>query len=197
MPDRGIVTGPDGDEWGHRSSVWINQELAILAYRQFVEAKTIPVLPFFDPKVKLEGAMTSLIVNPLPLGSPEDVASEVTQWLTSSQFGGVSDKAFQQKWDQLSESAKKVVAGLIDEGGHDAKVTTVRRAAMRLFNIGSAEASKMVQDAKLEFINTDLVKLIRNPHSGDELSLHPTWEFALRRQIAEWSATQGRGSDVA
>src|SRR6266481_7632833 len=34
LQDRGMVIGPEGQEWGHRSSVWINQELAILAYRQ-------------------------------------------------------------------------------------------------------------------------------------------------------------------
>src|ERR1022692_159588 len=31
-----------------RSSMWINQELAILAYRQFFEAREIPILVFKD-----------------------------------------------------------------------------------------------------------------------------------------------------
>lgn len=197
LHDRGTVIGPEGEEWGHRSSVWINQELAILAYRQFFEEKKIPVLAFIDPNVKLEGAMTSLIVNPRPLGSAQDVASAVTQWLTDSQFGAVSDEAFQQKWRQLSEPARNVVAGLLAEGGHNVKETAVRRTVMRLFNIDSNQASQMVRKAKLEFINTDLVKLIHNIHSGDELSVHPTWEFALRREIAKWSSAQGRGNDVA
>src|SRR5437773_2014248 len=48
LQDRGIVTYADGGEWGHRSSVWVNQEVAILAYRQFFEAKAIPILAFAD-----------------------------------------------------------------------------------------------------------------------------------------------------
>jgi hypothetical protein len=64
LHDRGVVIGADGNEWGHRSSVWVNQELAILAYRQFFESRKIPLLAFMDSRVKIEGAMTSLIVNP-------------------------------------------------------------------------------------------------------------------------------------
>jgi hypothetical protein len=39
LQERGIVTTSDGEDLGHGSSVWINQELAILAYRQFFEAR--------------------------------------------------------------------------------------------------------------------------------------------------------------
>jgi hypothetical protein len=166
--------------------VWINQEVAILAYRQFFEAKKIPILAFADPKVKLEGAMTTLIVNPRPLGPPQDVAGVVKSWMTEVQFGGASDDAFITKWNQLSDDAKKVVAGLLEEGGYNVKETAVRHAAMKLFGMGSENASKAVRDAKLQFITTDLVKLIDNIHSGDELSVHPTWEFQLRRQTAHW-----------
>ncbi len=49
-----------------RSSVWTNQELALLAYRQFFERRTIPILAFKEQTVTLEGAMTAFIVNPKP-----------------------------------------------------------------------------------------------------------------------------------
>ncbi len=35
LHERGRVTASDGSDLGYRSSVWVNQELAILAYRQF------------------------------------------------------------------------------------------------------------------------------------------------------------------
>jgi hypothetical protein len=187
LHDRGLVTGPHGEEWGRRSSVWINQEVAILAYRQFLDARKIHVLAFADPNVKLEGAMTSLIVNPRSLGSTQEVASAVRAWLANNPFAGVSDEAFQSKWEQLSESARQVVAGLVEEGGHAVKETAIRRAMMRVFNIDSNQAADGVRQAKLEFMNTDLVKLVSDIHSGDELSVHPTWESALRREIAKWS----------
>lgn len=47
--------------WGIRSSVWVNQELAILAYRQFLEATPVPLYAFIERDVKLEGAMTALM----------------------------------------------------------------------------------------------------------------------------------------
>lgn len=187
--DRGVVIGSDGGEWGHRSSAWVNQELAILAYRQFFEERKVPVIAFVDPKVKLEGAMTSLIVNARPLGSAQDVVSAVKAWLDGTHFSAVADDAFAKKWAQLSNDARKVLAGLLDEGGHNAKETAVRHAVMRRYSIDSNRASEMVRKAKLEFMTTDLVKLIHNVHSGDELSVHQTWEFDLRRQSAHWLTT--------
>src|SRR5580698_684490 len=44
-----------------RASMWINQELAILAFRQFFEAREIPILVFKDQNVSLEGAMSAFI----------------------------------------------------------------------------------------------------------------------------------------
>lgn len=196
LHDRGVVVGADGNEWGHRSSVWVNQELAILAYRQFFESKKIPLLAFVDPKVKLEGAMTSLIVNPRPLGKAEDVATAVKAWLSAGDFTAGSDEAFARKWSQLSDVGRKVLAGLLEEGGHNVKQTAVRHAVMRRFNMQSNPANEAVRKAVLEFINSDLVKVIHNIHSGDELSVHPTWEFQLRRQTAEWLAGGGQSSGV-
>jgi hypothetical protein len=192
LHDRGMVTGADGKEWCSRSSVWVNQELAILAYRQFFESQKIPLLSFVDPKVKLEGAMTSLIVNPRPLGTASDVASAVRGWLSSSEFIAGSDEVFARKWNQLTDVGRKVLAGVLEEGGHNVKETAVRHAMMARFNMQSNPATEAVRKASLEFINTDLVKLIHNTHSGDELSVHPTWEFYLQRKIAEWLAAGGR-----
>ncbi len=196
LHDRGVVVGSDGNEWGHRSSVWVNQELAILAYRQFFESKKIPLLPFVDPKVKLEGAMTSLIVNPRPLGTAEDVATAVKTWLSAGEFNVGSDETFERKWNQLSDVGRKVLAGLLEEGGNNVKQTAVRHAVMRQFNMQSNPASEAVRKAVLEFINSDLVKVIHNIHSGDELSVHPTWEFQLRRQSAKWLAGGGQSGGV-
>lgn len=186
--DRGKVVRADGTELGHRSSVWVNQELAILAYRQFVEATSIPLLAFVDPNVRLEGAMTSLIVNPHRLGPAAEVASVVRAWLRETAFGSAPDHVFRDKWSQLSDSARRVIAGLIEEGGELVKESAVRRALMRRFNFDGNRAAAALSDAKLQFINTGLVDLIQNIHSGDELSIHGTWKFALQREIARWLA---------
>ncbi len=186
LQDRGLVVRPDGTEWGHRSSVWVNQELAILAYRQFFESKRLPVLAFVDPQVKLEGAMTALIVNPQPLPPISQLPALITGWLRSTQFAESSNGVFLTKWQQLTESAKKVLAVLIDEGGHDVKESTIRQGLNRRFRIDVNTADTELRDAKLQFMGNNLVKLVSNLHSGNALSIHPTWEFALRKQCAAW-----------
>jgi hypothetical protein len=186
LQDRGIVTHSDGTEWGHRSSVWVNQEVAILAYRQSFESKKLPVLAFVDPAVKLEGAMTSLIINPQPLPPAAQFASSVSAWLTEGEFAESSNEVFMPKWEQLTEPARKVVAVLFDEGGKNAKQSAVRQAFAKRFSTDANAADQALRDAKLQFNNTDLVKLIQNIHSGDELSVNPTWEFQLRKQCDKW-----------
>jgi hypothetical protein len=140
--------------------------------------------------VKLEGAMTSLIVNPRSLGTASDVAAAVKAWLSSGEFNAGSDEVFVRKWNQLTDVGRRVLAGLVEEGGYNVKETAVRHGVMRRFKMPSNLATEAIMKAKLEFINTDLVKLIHNIHSGDELSVHPTWEFQLRRQITAWLADE-------
>src|SRR5258708_8716655 len=110
LQDRGVVSQGEGKEWGYRSSVWGNQEVAILAYRQFFEVRKIPILAFVDSKVKLEGAMTSLILNPRPLAAAADVANSIKAWLAEGQFADVSDAAFAAKWNQLTDAGKRLLA---------------------------------------------------------------------------------------
>lgn len=188
LQDRGIVINSEGTEWGHRSSVWVNQEVAILAYRQFHETNKIPILAFADTSVKLEGAMTSLIVNPRPLTSSSEVADSVRAWLTVADFASGTRDTFTAKWEQLTDNARRVVAGLLAEGGRNVNEQVIRRAVVREFQMSSEAASEALQQSKLEFQNTDLVKRITNTPSGPEMSVHPTWESQLRRQCNQWLA---------
>jgi hypothetical protein len=186
LHERGIVTTIDGKDLGHRSSVWVNQELAILAYRQFFEARQIPILLFKDPRVRLEGAMSALIVNPHSLGPDAEVVASVRDWLAKARFTGTPDETFQRKWADLPDSARRVVASLIEEGGSAIKEVAARKTLMADFGMDSSQANEAVRGAKPIFINTDLVKLIDNIHSGDELTINPTWEHQLRRATAKW-----------
>jgi hypothetical protein len=190
LHERGTVVDALGSEWGHRSSVWVNQEIAILAYRQFLESQQLPVLVFKDERVKLEGAMTALIVNPLPIVEAPEVVKLVQSWLEGQSFSMGSEDVFLKQWAGLSDQSRKVVACLLDQGGDQVKEDAVRRALSDTFGVPTNEASTAVRNATLEFISTDLVKLIHNIYSGDELSVHPTWKFQLRRAVAQWRASQ-------
>lgn len=191
LHDRGTVTQLDGIKWGHRSSVWINQEVAILAYRQFFESRKIPILAFIDSDVKLEGAMTSLIINPQPLPSSHQLAGVVNTWLAETEFADTSNEVFLSKWEQLTEPTKMAIAALFQEGGKNVKESSVRQRLTKDFNIDKNTASDQLRTAKGEFTNTDLIKLVRDTNSGDELSVNPTWEFQLKKQCNKWLKTRG------
>ena len=190
LHDRGLVKKPDGQDWGHRSSVWINQEIAILAYRQRVEGISIPIpiLVFKEDIVELEGAMTQLIVNPLPFRPQEETLVQVHDWLESRHFPSSSEvrhEIFSENWSQLSTEALHVIAALIDLGGENVKRDAVRRRLQQRYNYNKNDASGALRNALGEFINTELVKLIPNTHSGDELSVNPTWRWHIERAIRE------------
>ena len=188
LHDRGLVKKSDGQDWGHRSSVWINQEIAILAYRQRLEGISIPILVFKEDIVELEGAMTQLIVNPLPFRPQEETLFQVRDWLESRHFpqsGEGRHELFQGKWTQLSPEARDAIAALLDEGGVNVKNDTVRRGLQQRYNYERNDASRALRNALGEFINTELVKLISNIHSGDELSVNPTWRWHIERALRE------------
>lgn len=187
LHERGLVKVDGNKEWGYRSSVWVNQEVSILAYRKQFEGIDIPILVFKDESVRLEGAMTSLIVNPLPIVSKEDIVIKIESWLQTAVFSNPTgqDERFLSKWQKLSPSSKIVFSALIDEGGNNVKESAIRTCLREKYGMEKNESSTAVSTASIEFINTDLVKLIHNLHSGDEMSLNPTWQWHIRREVAK------------
>lgn len=185
LHERGKVIH-DSKEWGYRSSAWVNQEIAILAYRKQFEGIDIPILVFKDEKVRLEGAMTSLIVNPITMSSEDDILSKIKSWMTSTEFpsnSSASDERFISKWQKLTPSSWEVISALIDEGGTNVKETSIRQCLQEKYGYGKQDASVVVREAKLEFIYTDLVKLIHDINSGDEMTINPTWKWHIQREI--------------
>ena len=186
LHDRGLVTTQGHKEWGYRSSVWVNQEIAILAYRKQYEGIEIPILVFKDEKVRLEGAMTSLIVNPNPIKSESEILKQIESWLKSTEFplsSSTNDDRFLSKWEKLSSTSRTVISALLDEGGTNVKESSVKVCLREDYGMEKNEASKAISDARGEFTNTDLVKLIHNIHSGDEMSINPTWEWYISREV--------------
>jgi len=188
LHDRGLVKKSDGQDWGHRSSVWINQEIAILAYRQRAEGISIPILVFKEGIVKLEGAMTQLIVNPLPLGSQEEILAQVRDWLGTKHFppgSEVRHEIFCENWSELSAGSLDAIRALMELGGVDVKRDRVRRRLQQSYGYDKNNASHVVQRATSEFTKTDLVKYKDDIYSGHEFSVNPTWRWHIERTLRE------------
>jgi hypothetical protein len=182
---RGEIRTDDGRALGIRSSVWINQEVALLAYRQFFERRALPVLAFRDPSVTLEGAMTAFIVNPKPLLDEDTVLADVGRWLVEEAPRGAADEndVFQAKWDALQADDRAILAALIAEGGRDIKEQSVRRRLITHHRFEKNRASEVLRKRRTVLSEENLVQLRHNIHDGDERSLHPNWEWYIRHAI--------------
>lgn len=185
LHSRGEVRAKDGRALGIRSSVWINQEVALLAYRQFFEKRAIPILAFRDSSVTLEGAMTAFIVNPKPSVDEHFVLAEVRKWLTDEALSGATDehKLFQQKWDALQADDRAILAALIAEGGRDIKEQSVRRRLIKHHGFEKNRASDVLRRRRTVLSEENLVQLRHNIYDGDEMTLHPQWEWHIRHAI--------------
>lgn len=182
---RGEIRADDGRALGIRSSVWINQEVALLAYRQFFEKRSLPILAFRDLSVTLEGAMTAFIVNPKPSVEEDFVLAEVRKWLTGEAVTGATDEhdRFQQKWDALEADDRAILAALIAEGGRDIKEQSVRRRLIRDHGFEKNRASEVLRKRRIVLSEQNLVQLRHNIYDGDEMTLHPAWEWHIRHAI--------------
>ncbi|MBI1952917.1 MAG: hypothetical protein HYS41_02205 [Candidatus Omnitrophica bacterium] len=179
---RGQVQWPAETPWGVRSSVWINQEIAILAFRQFSHRVKAPLLTFMA-KVKLEGAMTGLITNPIPLGTKNETVAKVAEWLAAGGFPDapyqVSEAIFRQGWESLRPESRIAIMALVEEGGVDVKEHRVRRAMEARH--GLEKVGNIFLELRSDLINADLVKWKQDSYSGNEMSVNPTY----RDQILE------------
>lgn len=182
----GRVVSEQGQELGVRSSVWVNQELAVLAYRQFFEGINIPILAFKHDSVSLEGAMTAFIINPKPLGSDVEIGSEVRIWLQNhaSQGRPSEQDVFDQKWRTLEADDQLILEALVEEGGHDVKDFAIRRRLVEQYGVDRNRASTLVTEKRTALSALNLVRLQHNIYDGDEMSLHPTWEWYVRHAVA-------------
>jgi hypothetical protein len=177
---RGSITDSRGENRRIRSSVWINQEISILAFRQFLESTNLPILVFKETDVKLEGAMTSLIVNPLPLMGIDDALSRIEEWLKTAQFlPGLADE-FEFKWSKLSLDTKKVINCLFYEGGYQVNELNIYRQMKQKYAFPDQAADAAVRNAILQFIDTGLV-ICEYKNASHEMTFHPTWKWYVVR----------------
>jgi hypothetical protein len=190
LHNRGKALHLSGKEWGYRSSVWVNQEIAIFSYRRHIEAQKIPVLIFKDEKVNLEGAMTALIGNPFALKETSAILEQIKTWLAESKFPPCLDEEFNRKWEQISDVTRRFLSCLLDEGGEKVNGVVIRECLKSKFNLSNNEATKAILDARLDFNRTNLVRFERNEEALYEFSIHPTWNFYLRRAISTWHALE-------
>ncbi len=91
-----------------RSSVWIQQEIAILMYRRFLQGRPIPIRVFSEEGVLLEGVLKTSIVNPISFKKSDEVLKGITEWVTGPEFNedpiiNRRESLFQRRIQEFSE----------------------------------------------------------------------------------------------
>lgn len=124
-----------------RSSVWINQEIAILSFLRFRDKRDIPFRIFIESKedanVRLEGVLEYIMANPIGFASDAEVIEQVKEWLNKTAF------STKKKSEDYLLASKRVIKLL---PGYTGELHTYR-LDFEIANIGN----KTVKDISLEF----------------------------------------------
>lgn len=73
-----------------RSSLWINQEIAIASFLVLRDKKDIPLRVFIESdensNVKIEGVLEHIMVNPIPFAQDTEIIQTLKKWLGETKF---------------------------------------------------------------------------------------------------------------
>ena len=134
------------------SSMWVNQEVAILAFRHWLEAENIPVRMFKQPEVTLEGVMTSIIGNPTDFDSSQEVIDEVGRWLSGETFTGLkSEREFERLIAGLDDSDWKVIEAIFAGGEYRVSRQQLKSYLKQEMRLSSQDASRFTDAAINKF----------------------------------------------
>lgn len=114
----------------YRSSVWIQQEIAILMYRRFLRGRLIPIRVFYEKGIRREGVIENSIINPIAFEGREEVLKGVSEWLKGPEFEddivlGRREVLFQKRIRGLSEDHWLILELIAaHSSSHEDNVTT-------------------------------------------------------------------------
>ena len=129
--------------------------------------------------------MTALIVNPRELRDEAAVLAHVRTWLAGeASKGPLSEtEAFDQKWGETTSEDRAILRALIEEGSHQVKESSIKRRLRGLQGM-SQQPSEVLRGRRPVLSQANLVRFERNIYDGDEMSLHPAWEWHVRHAVS-------------
>ncbi|NIM04486.1 MAG: hypothetical protein GTN65_02450 [Armatimonadetes bacterium] len=183
LHDRGAITDAQGQQQGHRSSVWVNQEMAVLVYWAHLTPTQIPLLVFKDSNVRLEGMTEHLASFVETIGERPQVLEKIDDWLSSHTFTEPGeDGVFHSKWDGLSENYRKLLNALVDLKGKQVNESSLRKRLVEHYDISKSDVGRLLMESKSALSQLDFIRFAHT-YTGGEWTLHPAWEWHIRRAI--------------
>jgi hypothetical protein len=177
----------DRDAPFYRSSVWVNQELALISYRH-ADGDPVPVLAFqeepADCQLLWEGVLASTLYSPKPLIDVDTVIARVKKWLATEQFFPGSADAFSTAWARISSKFIPVLQAIRELASVDVDRELLRR---RVEQNGIKEGARMLV---LQAVGEPLLSwgMITTPDptsAFSPVSIRREWRAHINRKLSE------------
>jgi hypothetical protein len=97
-----------------RSSVWIQQEFAMLCYRMFLERHSLPVRIYTEVGIRREGVMDIAMANPIEFDRPDTILENVDQWLGGPEFAlhpvfSAPEEMFRRRYTKANDEERLIL----------------------------------------------------------------------------------------
>lgn len=177
------------DERNMRASVWISQELAILAYRRHALHQDVPILLFLDDNVSREGILGHLSLQPHSLPNLDEMEKVLVQWLREEIFQESVASIVAEKFAQTSDEDRMLLLALIQEGGVNVPRSPLGSIVQEKWSKGKIKAGEIVRAG---FTNCNVLGLIDLDEKipGQLLAtIKPAFRDDLIPLVNEWERT--------
>ncbi len=174
-----------------RASLWVGQELAILAYRRQSLHHDVPILLFLDEKVSREGMLGQLSFQPHPLSNLEDMENVLSDWIEMEHFPESVASVVAEKFAKTNDENRMFLWALSHEGGADVTMSPLGTIIQEKWGKGKSEASEIVKAGctkchvlglidRDEKISGELLATIKPAFKDDLIPMVNKWEMTAR-----------------
>jgi hypothetical protein len=169
----------------HRASVWIQQEIGILAYRSFLQGRHIPVRVYQEQGILFEGIMKTAIINPIIFRRKEEVLGGLTEWLRGPEFEddpvlSRRESIFKNRIAAL-QNYDWILLGLIvahsPEPGEQASISQIAKDFEEIMPEVFARENRSINNLLGRMAATGIIEAATG--SGWVRICKPWWEFTL------------------
>lgn len=150
-----------------RASVWIQQEIALVAYRKLLQQRDLPIRVYAEQGIRREGLLEVLIVNPIEFATRATLLTDLSAWLAGEEFKqhpvlARREASFRRRAAKLTEDQwlmLELIAAHCPAPGDFVDYDTLRNDFFEIKRDGAppADASNTIIDAAFSSAGSALV----------------------------------------
>jgi hypothetical protein len=83
----------------------------------------------------------------------------------------------------MGQTYRQDKRALIEEGGQSVKESSIRRRLVESHSLERDVASNTLRTRRPVLSQENLIQIHHNTYDGDEISLHPFWQWYIRYEV--------------